>query len=213
MIASFIIQCLSWQVGKPKKMDQCFVRVARDPAGAAAKLRLIGLVGSDTIELPGDFANAELPTLPSSRAPLHRRVLAMAELPHTQEPPGHVTVSPTFLPAAPRASNGKPDLSGVWHVDPTPMDEQKRLFGANIDQIALPGMEPDTRSKYGMNVLVDFKPEDSPMKPEGAAILRSRSQFDRPSLHCLPWSIPTLTLTLKTTAQNRADPWVDRHDS
>ena len=32
------------------------------------------------------------------------------------------------------------------------------------------------------------------MKPEGAAILRSRSQLDRPSLHCLPWSIPTATL-------------------
>ena len=101
---------------------------------------------------------------------------------------------PNLSAAVPRASNHKPDLSGVWHVDPTPMDEQKRLFGAGIDQIALPGMEPDTRSKYGMNILVDFKPEDSPMRPEGAAILRSRSQFDRPSLHCLPWSIPTSTL-------------------
>jgi hypothetical protein len=101
---------------------------------------------------------------------------------------------PNLTAPAPRASNGKPDLSGVWHVDPTPMQEQKRLFGPALDQTALPGMEPDTISKYALNILVDFKPEDSPMRPEAAAILRQRSQLDRPSLHCLPWGIPTSTL-------------------
>jgi len=101
---------------------------------------------------------------------------------------------PNFAAPAPRAANGKPDLSGVWHVDPTPMAEQKRLYGPGVDQTALPGMEPDTISKYALNILVDFRPEDSPMQPEAAAILRQRSQLDRPSLHCLPWSIPTATL-------------------
>ena len=33
MIASFIIQYLSWQARKPKKPDQSFVRVARDTSG------------------------------------------------------------------------------------------------------------------------------------------------------------------------------------
>lgn len=101
---------------------------------------------------------------------------------------------PNLAAPAPRAANGKPDLSGVWHVDPTPMAEQKRLYGPGLDQTALPGMEPDTISKYALNILVDFRPEDSPMRPEAAAILRNRSQLDRPSLHCLPWSIPTSTL-------------------
>jgi hypothetical protein len=27
------------------------------------------------------------------------------------------------------AADGKPDLSGVWHVEPTPLAEMKRLFG------------------------------------------------------------------------------------
>jgi hypothetical protein len=34
MIASFIIQCLSWQDGKPKELDQSVVRVARLPPRA-----------------------------------------------------------------------------------------------------------------------------------------------------------------------------------
>jgi hypothetical protein len=95
---------------------------------------------------------------------------------------------------APRAANGKPDLSGVWHVEATPLEEQKRLYGDGLDKAALPGMEPDTISKYVLNILVDFKAEDSPMRPEAAALLRQRTQLDRPSLNCLPWGIPASTL-------------------
>src|SRR5579872_1358532 len=36
---------------------------------------------------------------------------------------------------------GKPDLSGVWHVDPTRMDEWVRLLGANPNTLDVPGME------------------------------------------------------------------------
>lgn len=101
---------------------------------------------------------------------------------------------PNLAAPAPRASNGKPDLSGVWHVQATPLEEQKRLFGPNIETVALPGMEPDQISKYVLNILADFKPEDSPMRPEAAAILRQRTQLDRPSLNCLPWGVPASTL-------------------
>ncbi len=31
MTTSFIIHCLSWQAGRPKELDQGFVRVARHP--------------------------------------------------------------------------------------------------------------------------------------------------------------------------------------
>ena len=101
---------------------------------------------------------------------------------------------PNLTARAPRAPNGRPDLSGVWHVEATPLAEQKRLFGDNIDTVALPGMEPDQISKYVLNILADFKPGDSPMRPEAAALLRERSQQQRPSLNCLPWGVPASTL-------------------
>jgi len=79
-------------------------------------------------------------------------------------------------------------------VQPTPLEEQRRLFGDDLERTALPGMEPDQISKYALNILADFKPEDSPMRPEAAALFRQRSQLDRPSLNCLPWGIPASTL-------------------
>ncbi|HET9011459.1 MAG TPA: hypothetical protein VFN38_06560, partial [Gemmatimonadaceae bacterium] len=64
----------------------------------------------------------------------------------------------------PRAKDGKPDLSGVWHVQPTGLAEMKRLFGNDVDALDVPGMEAHTISKYGISVLIDFKPGDSPLR-------------------------------------------------
>src|SRR5262252_5181101 len=47
--------------------------------------------------------------------------------------------SPKLTAEAPRASNGKPDLSGVWHVEPTSLAEMKRLFGAGVNTLDVPG--------------------------------------------------------------------------
>jgi hypothetical protein len=73
----------------------------------------------------------------------------------------------------------------------------KRLFGADVDAVTVPGMEPDTISKYAINILLDFKPEDAPMRPEAAAVLRRRLQGGSEvlsSTHCLPAGIPFSTL-------------------
>ena len=47
---------------------------------------------------------------------------------------------PNLAARAPRAANGRPDLSGTWHVRPTPMAEMKRLFGDAVDNQQVPGM-------------------------------------------------------------------------
>ena len=97
---------------------------------------------------------------------------------------------PNLMAPAPRALDGKPDLSGVWHVQPTGMKEMKRLFGENADATDVPGMELDTISKYAINILQDFKPEEAPLRPEALQILRGRKISDFPATHCLPQGIP-----------------------
>jgi hypothetical protein len=55
----------------------------------------------------------------------------------------------------------------------------KRLFGHRFDaeiELAPPGMEIGTQHKYAFNILLDFKPEESPMRPEAEEILRRRAQ-------------------------------------
>ena len=82
---------------------------------------------------------------------------------------------PNLTAPAPRALNGKPDLSGVWHVPPTGMKEMKRLFGEHADATDVPGMELDTISKYAINIFQDLKPEEWPVRPEAVEIQRRRT--------------------------------------
>jgi hypothetical protein len=99
---------------------------------------------------------------------------------------------PNLTAPAPRADNGKPDLSGVWHVHPTSLAEMKRLFGNNVGVTSVPGMEADTISKYAVNILLDFKPEESPMRPEAAELFRKRTAVETSFGvgTCLPGGIP-----------------------
>jgi len=109
---------------------------------------------------------------------------------------------PNLSAKAPRALDGKPDLSGVWHVQPTSLEEMKRLFGEDAGANDVPGMEIDTISKYGVNILLDFKPEDAPMRPAALEVLRRRGPEGSevlPSTHCLPLGIPLATLLSEVT--------------
>src|SRR5580700_2319454 len=67
---------------------------------------------------------------------------------------------PNLSAKAPRAPNGKPDLSGVWQIEPAP-----RIFG-DLAAGRVEGDDPRTFSKYFMSLLVDFKRGEAPIRPE-----------------------------------------------
>ena len=71
---------------------------------------------------------------------------------------------PNLSAPTPHASNGRPDLSGVWQAEPTSSDEMKRLFGA-VNALSVPGDDVLTFSKHFLNLLVDCKPDESPLRP------------------------------------------------
>jgi hypothetical protein len=78
---------------------------------------------------------------------------------------------------APKDASGKPDLSGVWMHEITTAAEMKRLYGSFIEEaikVDAPGMEIGTQHKYGFNILLDFQPESTIMRPEAAERMRNR---------------------------------------
>ena len=97
-----------------------------------------------------------------------------------------------FAAPAPRASNGKPDLSGVWQVEPTPSAELTRLYG-DLSALSTLGDDPRTVSKYLFNIFADFKRGEEPVRAEAVQIQRERAKGggkDIPSSHCLPGGLP-----------------------
>lgn len=79
---------------------------------------------------------------------------------------------------APRAPDGKPDLTGVWAHEKSTPEDFKRLLGPDYDpaaQTTLIGMENEVVHKYGFNVLIDFKPEEVKLTPEGEALMKRKT--------------------------------------
>src|ERR1035438_7555305 len=93
--------------------------------------------------------------------------------------------SPNLTAPAPRASNGKPDLSGIWQAEGAPFKELvKYVPGDGVN-----GVGESDPSLYFFNVLGDFKPEEAPLQPAVAAALRQQAQAapqNGPSSLCLP---------------------------
>lgn len=94
---------------------------------------------------------------------------------------------PNLAAPVPRTADGKPDLSGVWMHEITTVAEMKRLYGEAIEdaiKVDVPGMEIGTQHKYALNILLDFKPQDSPLRPETAKSMRHRVAESDPSKVC-----------------------------
>jgi hypothetical protein len=82
---------------------------------------------------------------------------------------------------APKSPAGKPDLSGVWMHETTTVAEMRRLFGSRIDEaqkVDAPGMEIGTQHKYGVDILLDFMPEESMMRTEAVEQMRRNKAMD-----------------------------------
>ncbi|HXP83652.1 MAG TPA: hypothetical protein VN841_02975 [Bryobacteraceae bacterium] len=97
---------------------------------------------------------------------------------------------------APRAPNGKPDLSGVWMVQPSTNDEYRKVLGDGFEKLDVPGNETTSISKYLFNILADYRPEEEPLRPEAAKLLQEHAAGlgkDAPSTHCLPGGVPWAT--------------------
>jgi hypothetical protein len=78
----------------------------------------------------------------------------------------------------PRALDGKPDLTGVWAHEKSTLEDFKRLLGPDYDpakQTTLIGMENEVVHKYGFNILIDFKPEEVRLTPEGEALMKRKA--------------------------------------
>ena len=98
---------------------------------------------------------------------------------------------PNLAAKAPRASNGKPDLSGVWQAEYAPPGENDRLFG-DFKDFVVPGDDPRMFSKYFLNILADFRPEEAPIRPEALALFRRHfdgGNRESPSTQCVPQGI------------------------
>ena len=77
---------------------------------------------------------------------------------------------PNLSAPVPRASTGKPDLSGVWQGDGAPISELMKILPSGTNGL---GEDPPPLSFF--NVLAAYKPEESPLRPEFKAEYQQRS--------------------------------------
>jgi hypothetical protein len=92
---------------------------------------------------------------------------------------------PNLTAPVPRL-NGKPDFTGVWQGD---KPSGKDLAGVP-DEILKVQVDLQDLTKNSINVFWGTKPQDEPLRPEVADILKERSTQNPPTARCLPASVP-----------------------
>jgi hypothetical protein len=114
--------------------------------------------------------------------------MRMVELSHAGDAAHARDGKPNLAAPVPRASDGKPDLTGVWMHETTTVAEVRRLFGDRYEdsiKVNSLGMEIGTQHKYDFDILVDFKPGESPLRPETAELMRRRAAASNPAQVCV----------------------------
>src|ERR1043166_5607350 len=95
---------------------------------------------------------------------------------------------PNFSAPAPRL-NGKPDVSGLWQAERRPASEYDSVLGKGFTalQFDTHDIPPNVLTVFG-----GMKPEEEPLRPEAAAIVKHRMQspLEYPHTQCLPGGIP-----------------------
>jgi hypothetical protein len=103
---------------------------------------------------------------------------------------------PNLSAPAPRVG-GRPDVSGVWLAERTPPEEFTRVLGPNLLTLQV---DVSDVTKHYLNVFWGLEPNEEPLRPAAAAIVRQRNDGiqDFPSAYCLPTSLPgTAALVFK----------------
>jgi len=93
---------------------------------------------------------------------------------------------PNLSAPAPRVK-GRPDLSGVWEAERTPLIEYTRAFGEDVAKLQV---DLNDATKYVQSVFWGVKPEDQPLRPEALAAMKRSSGTPVPSSRCLPMGVP-----------------------
>jgi hypothetical protein len=112
---------------------------------------------------------------------------------------------PDLLAKTPRTFDGHPDLSGVWAVEHSAPGEIERLYGAataNGPQ-ATAGDDIRMMNKYFLNLFVDYKRGEEPIRPEWreheAKVRQARASAgeNNSPLRCLPYPRPTVYFNIR----------------
>jgi hypothetical protein len=93
---------------------------------------------------------------------------------------------PNLSAPAPKATDGSPDLSGVWMPDPDPNGKPSDGVESSI------GLRV---SQYFVNIAADLKPDEVPFQPWADTLFKQRLQNrgkDDPIAHCKPTGVPAL---------------------
>jgi len=104
---------------------------------------------------------------------------------------------PNLSAPAPRAWDGKPDLSGVWHPETLTREEMKRVLNdPTLGDVSVPGMEPETTSLFARDITYQNKPGEVVLTPEGQAKAEEYriAGGARLAERCLPLGMPRAVL-------------------
>jgi hypothetical protein len=103
---------------------------------------------------------------------------------------------PNLTAPVPLAASRKPDLTGVWQIDASPIPELMKLLPGGEN-----GLGEDLPNKHFINIYADYEFGKEPLTPAAAAANMAILQrglattSDAPNIRCLPDGFPLVQTT------------------